>query len=294
MHSVDLPQGTVRYRDEGEGRPVLFVHGILVNGLLWRRVTPKLEGVRTIVPDWPLGAHEVPLRPNADLTPPGLARLIADFIDALGLDDVVLVGNDTGGALSQIVAAEHPRRLGALVLTSCDAFDNFLPPMFRGLQVAARIPGALSGFIAPLRVRAARNLPLAFGWLRKRPIEREVSDAYLRPYFDHAGIRRDLRKVLRGISTRYTIDAATKLTAFDKPALIAWSADDRFFPTEHGRRLADILPQARYVEIADSYSFSPEDRPAKLAELLNDFLQTASGSSSPSAAIASNAASART
>ncbi len=293
MHSVDLPQGTVRYRDYGEGRPIVFVHGILVNGLLWRRVVPKLEGVRRIVPDWPLGAHPEPLRPGTDLSPAGLAKLVADFIDALGLDDVVLVGNDTGGAVAQIVAANHPERLGALVLTSCDAFENFLPPMFRGLQVAARVPGALPAFLAPLRLRPARNLPLAFGWLRKRPIEPEVSDAYLQPYFAHAGVRRDLRKVLAGISTRYTLDAAARLPAFDRPALVAWSADDRFFPLEHARRLADLLPQGRLAEIPDSYSFSPEDQPERLAELLRDFLQISSASS-PSDAIASNAASART
>ena len=271
MHSVELPQGTVRYRDDGEGRPLVFVHGVLVNGLLWRRVVPQLEGVRCIVPDWPLGSHEVPMNPKADLTPPGLARIVADFIEALGLDDVVLVANDTGGAIAQIVAAEHPDRLGGLVLTSCDAFENFLPPMFRGLQVAARVPGALTAFLTPLRLRPARRLPLAFGWLRKRPIEPEVSDAYLAPYFDHAGVRRDLRKVLAGISTRYTLDAAAKLTAFDKPALVAWSADDRFFPLEHGRRLADILPRGRLETIPDSYSFSPEDQPERLASLLAEF-----------------------
>ena len=271
MHSVELPQGTIRYRDDGEGRPFVFVHGILVNGLLWRRVTPRLEGVRRIVPDWPLGSHEVPLRPGADLTPPGLAQLIADFVDALGLDDVVLVGNDTGGALSQIVAADHGQRVGGLVLTSCDAFENFLPPMFRPLQVAARVPGALPAFLTPLRLRATRGLPLAFGWLRKRPIEPEVSDAYIAPYFQHAGVRRDLRKVLAGISTRHTLDAAAKLPAFGKPALVAWSADDRFFPVDHGRRLADLLPKARLEVIPDSYAFSPEDQPDRLAALLRDF-----------------------
>jgi pimeloyl-ACP methyl ester carboxylesterase len=293
MHSVDLPQGTVRYRDDGEGRPIVFVHGILVNGLLWRRVAPKLDGFRTIVPDWPLGSHEVPMQPKAVLDPPGLAKLVADFLDELTLDDVVLVGNDTGGAISQIVAANHPERLGALVLTSCDSFDNFLPPMFRGMQLAARVPGALRATIAPLRVRALRHLPPTFGWLRKRKVEPEVSDAYVKPYFEHAGVRRDLRKVLAGISTRYTIDAATKLAAFDKPALIAWSADDKIFPLDHGRRLAELLPQGRLETIEDSYAFSPEDQPERLAQLMRDFLQTSSGSS-PSDAIASNAASAKT
>jgi pimeloyl-ACP methyl ester carboxylesterase len=271
MHTVELSQGTVRYRDEGEGRPVVFVHGVLVNGLLWRRVTPLLPGLRSIVPDWPLGAHEIPMSPSADLSPPGLAATIAEFLEALGLEDVVLVANDTGGALAQIVAADHPERIGALVLTSCDAFENFLPPMFRPLQLAAKVPGALSVSLAPLRLRAARGLPLAFGWLRKRPIEAEVSDAYMRPYFEHAGVRRDLRKVLAGISTRHTLDAASKLGGFEKPALIAWSADDRFFPPEHGRRLGEILPDARVVEIEDSYTFSPEDQPERLAALIRDF-----------------------
>ena len=211
------------------------------------------------------------MRPGADLSPPGLARLVADFIDALGLDDVVLVGNDTGGALSQIVAANHPERLGALVLTPCDSFDNFLPTMFKGLQLAARVPGGVQAFVAPLRIRPARRLPLAFGWLRKHPIEDEVSDAYLRPYFEHAGVRRDLKKVLAGISERYTLDAAAKLSSFDKPALIAWAPEDKFFPFEHARRLADILPDARLEEIPDSYSFVPEDQPERLATLLREF-----------------------
>jgi pimeloyl-ACP methyl ester carboxylesterase len=268
MHSVDLPQGTVRYRDDGEGRPIVFVHGVLVNGLLWRRVVPRLDGFRRIVPDWPLGSHDVPLRPGADLSPPGLARLVADFVDALGLDDVVLAGNDTGGAIAQIAAANHPQRLGGLVLTSCDAFENFLPPMFKGLQLAARVPGALTAFLQPLRIRPARRLPLAFGWLRKHPIEDEVSDAYLQPYFDHAGVRRDLRKVLKGISTRHTIDAAAKLSGFDKPALVAWASEDKVFPPEHGRRLGAILPDARVEEISDSYSFVPEDQPERLARLI--------------------------
>ncbi|HEX8083451.1 MAG TPA: alpha/beta hydrolase [Solirubrobacteraceae bacterium] len=271
MHSVELAQGTLRYRDEGEGRPLVFIHGILVNGLLWRRVTPRLDGFRRIVPDLPLGSHEVPMNPGADLSPTGLAQIIADFLGALDLQDVVLVANDTGGALSQIVAADHPERLGGLVLTPCDSFENFLPPMFKGLQVAARVPGALTAFLQPLKVRSARRLPLAFGWLRKHPIEDEVSDAYLKPYFEHAGVRRDLRKVLAGISKRYTLDAAAKLSGFDKPALITWAKDDRVFPLEHAHRLADILPDARVVEIEDSYSFVPEDQPERVAEELAEF-----------------------
>jgi pimeloyl-ACP methyl ester carboxylesterase len=270
MNSIELAHGTVRYRDEGEGRPVVFLHGILVNGRLWRRVTPHLDGLRRIVPDWPLGSHEVPMNPKADLTPPGLARIVADFLEALDLEDVVLVANDTGGAIAQLVVTNHPERVGALVLTPCDAFDNFLPAMFKGLQVAARVPGALSAFIAPLRVRAARRLPLAFGWLRKKPIEDDVSDAYLQPFYDHAGVRRDLRKVLAGISRRHTLDAAARLPQFGKPALVVWATEDKVFPVEHARRLGDLL-SARVVELEDSYSFVPEDQPERLAALIGEF-----------------------
>jgi pimeloyl-ACP methyl ester carboxylesterase len=142
--------------------------------------------------------------------------------------------------------------------------------MFRGMQLLARVPGALPAFLAPLRLRPVRGLPLAFGWLRKRPIEPEVSDAYLNPYFAHAGVRRDLRKLLKGISTRYTLDAAAKLQGFRKPALVVWATEDKVFPVEHGHRLGDIL-DARVVEVPDSYSFVPEDQPERLAELIADF-----------------------
>jgi pimeloyl-ACP methyl ester carboxylesterase len=119
QREVELPQGTIRYRESGEGDPIVFVHGVLVNGDLWRGVAPRLaaQGNRCIVPDLPLGAHELPARPDADLSPPGLAQLIVDFIGALGLERPTVVGNDTGGALTQIAAANHGERLGRVVLT---------------------------------------------------------------------------------------------------------------------------------------------------------------------------------
>ena len=154
----------------------MLVHGLLTNGLLWRDVAIELaKDFRVIVPDWPLGSHEPPLNQGADLTPPGLARIIADFLERLDLQNVTLVGNDTGGALSQLVAVNHPERLGRLVLTPCDAYENFLPPMFKPLQVAARVPGAVWLIANSLRPRLARRLPFAFGWLSKRPLEPQKS-----------------------------------------------------------------------------------------------------------------------
>src|ERR1700688_3283749 len=120
MNEAHLPQGTVRYRDQGTGEPIVFVHGLLTNGELWRDVAPRLAAdFRVIVPDWPLGSHEVPLEARADLSPPGLAAIIADFISALELDRVTLVGNDTGGAICQLVAVHHTEHLARLVLTPC-------------------------------------------------------------------------------------------------------------------------------------------------------------------------------
>jgi pimeloyl-ACP methyl ester carboxylesterase len=132
MPDVELTQGTVHYRDEGSGPAVVLIHGLLVDGTVWDRLVPSLSGaVRCIVPDLPLGAHRTPMNPVADLTPPGLARLIAELLERLQLNDVTLVGNDTGGALCQLVVVSHPERLGRLVLTNCDAFESFPPPAFR-------------------------------------------------------------------------------------------------------------------------------------------------------------------
>jgi pimeloyl-ACP methyl ester carboxylesterase len=273
---LTLPAGTIRYRDSGSGTPIVFVHGLLVNGLLWRAVVPRLDdGARCLVPDWPLGSHTMPMREDADLSPRGLARLIADFLEALDLRDAVVVANDTGGALAQVLVTERPERVGALVLTSCDAFENFPPKMFRPLVAAAAAPGGLLAALAPMRVRAARRAPLAYGWLSHAQIPDEVTDAWVGPPLEDAGVRRDLAKALRGLDPEVTLAAAERLRGFERPVLVAWGADDRFFPIEHGRRLAALFRDARFQEIAGSRTFVPEDQPERLAELIGEFVREA-------------------
>ena len=191
MPEITLPQGTIHYRDEGAGPPLVFVHGALVNGRLWEPVVERLAGdVRCIVPELPLGSHTRPMTADADLSPTGLARLIADFIAALDLEDVTLVGNDTGGALCQLVVGRHPERLARLALTNCDAFENFPPKAFRGLVIGARTR-TLNAAMQPMRVRSVRRLPLAYGWLTKRPLPDDVLDGWVEPYLSDPGIRRD-------------------------------------------------------------------------------------------------------
>jgi pimeloyl-ACP methyl ester carboxylesterase len=274
LKQIDLPAGTIRYRDTGSGEPIVFVHGLLVNGALWRKVTPSLErDFRCVVPDLPLGSHAVAMDARADLSPPGVARLVADFLDALDLDRVTLVGNDTGGAISQLVAAHHPDRLGRLVLTPCDAYENFLPPAFRPLQYAARVPGLITALIQGGRIGAVRRGPLGFGLLSKRrPIDDETLRGYLAPFLADRGVRRDTLKVLRGISNRQTIEAAERLRHFDRPTLIAWAPEDHFFKLSFAQRLAADIPEARLVEIDDSLTFVPEDQPERLAEAIRDFI----------------------
>jgi pimeloyl-ACP methyl ester carboxylesterase len=274
QREVALPQGTIRYRERGSGEPIVFVHGVLVNGDLWRDVAPRLadRGYRCIVPDWPLGSHELPLKAGADLSPPGLASLIASFIGALELDRPTLVGNDTGGALAQIVAANHGERLGRLVLTPCDAFDNFFPVLFKYLRVVARTPGGLALLPRSARLKAVRRAPFAFGWLMRQDPPPEIIDSWGGPLAASADIRRDTAKVLRGINKRHTLEAAERLRSFDRPTLIAWASEDKVFPLAHAERLAEIIPNARLRTIEGSYSFVPEDQPQELAELIAEFV----------------------
>jgi pimeloyl-ACP methyl ester carboxylesterase len=273
---VRIPQGTLSVHERGEGEPLLFVHGLLVNGLLWRKVVDRLAGqARCVTPHWPLGSHRRALDPGADLSPLGLARIVVDTMDALGLERATLVGNDTGGAICQLVAAHHPDRVERLVLTPCDAFDNFPPHMFAPLVAAARVPGGLRAVMNTMRIPGMARTPLAFGLLTKRPVPDEVMRAWVAPVLRDPAVRRDTVKALKGLDTRYTLDAAARLASFERPALLAWAREDRFFPFAHAERLAAILPDSRLVPIDDSYSFVPEDQPEALAEAIAGFVREA-------------------
>ena len=252
---------------------MVFVHGLLVNADLWRDVVPAVAdaGFRCLAPDWPLGAHTSPVAPGTDLSPPGLARLIADFLAALDLTDVTVVANDTGGALTQILMAEHPERIGRVVLTPSDAFERFFPPQFNYLPALAKLPGTTWILTQALRVRALHRLPITFGWLTTRPIPDDVVASYLGPSRRDARIRRDLRAFIRGVHRRHTFAAAAKLPKFAKPVLFAWPPDDRLFPISLAHRLTALLPDAKVVEVPGSCTFVPEDQPAELARLIVEF-----------------------
>jgi pimeloyl-ACP methyl ester carboxylesterase len=275
VRAVELSKGRIRAHVTGEGPPIVFVHGALVNANLWRKVVPRLDGYTRVTLDLPLGSHLESMPADADMSAPGLALMIAEAIEALGLDGVTVVGNDTGGGLTQLVAVRRPERIARLVLTSSDAFDNFPPRFFRIVFAPARIPGVIPVGFAGLRLRRLRRLPIAYGWLSKKPIDHDAEDSYVLPVLTRGEIRRDVRRVLAGLDPKYTLDAAARLTSFDKPVLIAWSTEDRFFPTEHAERLTKLLPDARLEWIEGARTFSPEDRPERLAELIGAFVPRA-------------------
>lgn len=269
---TDLPGARIRYRDTGSGPPIVFVHGLLVNADLWRNVVPPIAaaGYRCLTPDWPLGSHSIPV-PDADLTPVGVAGLIADFLERLDLTDVTLVANDTGGALTQVLLTHRPERIGRVVLAAVDSYDSFLPQPFTFLPQFARIPGSVRLLTEFLRFRRLHRLPVALGWLSKRPIPPATVESYLRPSRESAAIRADLRRFLRHARRHYTLAAATRFPAVTVPVLAVWSQEDRLFPVSYAERLVRELPDATLDLIDDSYTLIPEDQPELLAGRILEF-----------------------
>jgi pimeloyl-ACP methyl ester carboxylesterase len=274
QREASLPQGTIRYRELGTGEPIVLVHGLLVNSHLWADVAELLaKDFRVIAPDLPLGSHTEPLKPGTDLSPLGLAKLIADFLAELELEGVTLVGNDTGGALCQLVAIHHGERVGRLVLTPCDCYESFPPAAFVPLMSLGRVPGAIWALGNSMRPRFAQRLPIAYGWLSKKPIEDAVMKSFLRPVQTDRRIRRELAAIMLGIDKRYTLEAAERFGEFTKPVLIAWAPEDHFFKWSRAERLAADFPNARLERIEDSLTFVSIDQPARLAELVAGFVR---------------------
>jgi pimeloyl-ACP methyl ester carboxylesterase len=273
QREIQLPQGVLRYRDVGEGRPLVFVHGVFTDGRLWDPVVGHLQGrFRCVVPDWPLGAHLIAMRRRADMSPRGVAQLITDFMAALDLHDVTLIGNDTGGALCQIVVTERPERVGRLVLTNCDAFENFPPPMFRYLRTAAAMPFGLALLGQGMRPAIARRLPFAFGWVTRTRIPSSLTASWARPLRTDRHVRRDIARFLRASKPEITVAAAERLPRFDRPVLIVWGTGDRFMPVEHAERLAVLIPDSTLTWIDGGRTFLPLDEPGRVAAAVADFV----------------------
>jgi pimeloyl-ACP methyl ester carboxylesterase len=277
MPEIELSAGKIGYQDTGGNGPVVvLLHGLLMDGSLWAGPVAELSrDHRCVTPTLPFGAHRAAMRTDADLSLPGIARLVTEFLERLDLRAVTLVGVDTGGALVQLLVGDD--RVGRIVLASCDAFDNFPPGVTgRTLFLTGKLSPRFFGlFMQQMRLRLVRRLPIAFGWLTKRGDA--VSASWLRPLLEQSAIRRDAVRMLRALAADrdILIRTAENLPEFDRPALIVWATEDRVMPPEHGRRLAALLPQAQLVEVGDSYTLIPLDQPADCARLIREFTHSA-------------------
>ncbi|MFF4350120.1 alpha/beta fold hydrolase [Streptomyces sp. NPDC001530] len=273
--AIELSAGTIEYEDTGGDGPVLvLLHGLMMDASLWDGPVADLSADhRCVVPTLPLGAHRRAMRADADLSLPGVARLVAEFLDRLDLRDVVLVGNDTGGALVQLLMCGGADRVGRAVLVSCDAFNNFPPGLTgRTLVLCGKLPPRMFGlFMQQMRLRMLRRLPIAFGRLTRRGDA--ATARWIEPVLRQPEIRRDTVRVLRavGADTGLLLATAERLPEFKRPALVVWAGEDRVMPPEHGRRLAELLPYGRLAEVADSDTLVPLDQPEELARLIREF-----------------------
>jgi pimeloyl-ACP methyl ester carboxylesterase len=266
MAELALRQATIQYEEFGPQDsvhpPVLFVHGILVDGRLWREVAEGLarRGFRCIVPTWPLGSHTIPVNHATALSLPGVAEMVNDAIVALDLSDVTLVGSDTGGGLCQLVVDAYPDRIGRLVLTNCDAFDKCPPFPFDIVFGLLRGPISIKALFGQLRLRALRHSPLGFGLLINQP-DPHLTAAWLQPCLRDSRICRDMAALLRQVATTDLTDVAARLPGFTKPVTLVWGQRDRCFTPELGRRLAGLFSNGKLIEVPDAKTFVALDNP---------------------------------
>jgi pimeloyl-ACP methyl ester carboxylesterase len=276
MPTVDLPLGALEYRvfgpDDPDAATAVFVHGFLVNGHLWDAVAERLarDGIRSIVPDWPLGAHRLPAAADADLSPEGVAESVLALLDALDLRDVTLVGSDTGGAICQLALRGDHERIGRLVLTNCDAFEDFPPKFFVPLFVAARLRAAVWAVLQTTRPRFLRHSPLAFGLLLSTPRDAALTRRWVQPAMDDAAIRHDITRFAKGVRRDELLDAAGWLADFDKPATLVWGTRDRLFTRKMATRLQAAFPKADLIDVPDATTFVSVDRPDAVADAIRD------------------------
>ena len=273
MREIELEAGTIEYEDRGEGPVLVLIGGLAMDWRLWQGVIDALgPSYRCIAPNLPLGSHRKPMNPDADLSLVGMGRIIADLLERLDLRDVTLAFNDWGGGQT-MVSHDLVDRVGRLALVSCEAFENYPPGLAgKAAGLSARMPGGLSMMRQSILRRPLRRLPFIYGQMSKRGVPDELLRSWLEP-LRRAEIRRDLRKYVGdvGDGRREMLAATPSLARFERPVLVVWDSEGKMMPTEHGARLASSFPNAKLVEVADSYTLVPIDRPRLLAEELGAF-----------------------
>jgi pimeloyl-ACP methyl ester carboxylesterase len=274
LNRVEVPQGTITYRVAGPAdsvfAPVVFVHGLLVDSLLWTAVADMLadRGIRSYAPNWPLGSHRVPMNADADLSPRGMAAIINGFLAALDLSDVTLVGSDTGGALCQFTIDTDHSRIARLVLTNCDAFDAFPPHQFAGLIKVGRHAALIKPMLAPLRLTAVRHSTRGYGLLFAGKPDPSITRSWIDPALGDQAIRRDAAKLMSAMRPTDLLDVSTRFDAFLKPVHIVWGDADRCFTIALAQRLASAFPNATLTTVPGGRTFISMEFPEQVASVI--------------------------
>ena len=275
MQKVEVAGNTIEYQDLGKGKPIVFIHGAFSSGKTWRKVIPELsENFRCIVPEWPFGGHKIPIANKLDFSPNGIADLVAGFLRALELGDVIIVANDTGGAYAQVFTAKYGRKVSHLILSNCEGFEIFPPKKFKSLQSMVKVPGYLWLLSKVFSFKPSLKWDMTFGLLSHSLSKEELFDFYVKHFVENALIRNDFKELAIEWHPKYTENAAKELDAFDKPVLILWGIDDsELFPIELGKRLNAIFSNSTFVEIEKSKTYVQEDRPQDFVANIERFAE---------------------
>lgn len=280
MPAIEVTAGPIDYGDSGgEGRPLVFIGGLPHDERLWDGVITELAPqFRCLTPVLPLGAQRKPLRPDADLSLPGLSRIVTEFLERLDLSDAVVCFNDWGGAQTMI-SHGGVDRVGAFVLISCETDGNY-PPGLAGRIAALSgfMPGGFGVMRFALGSPTLRRLPFTYGRMTKRGIPDELMREWLQP-LKRPEIRRDTRRYVRDVrhGAKEMRAATPKLRTFERPVLVVWDAEGTMMPNAEGRRLADSFPNSRYVELPDCFTLIPIDQPQALAREIRQFAGPSAG-----------------
>jgi pimeloyl-ACP methyl ester carboxylesterase len=268
---VDTPSGRIAYVERGEGPLALFVHGVLLNGYLWRHQLAQLGDVRRCVAIDLLAHGHTEIAADQDVSSNANAAMLGQFLDALEVERADIVGNDSGGGIAQIFAADHPERLRSLALTDCDAHDNWPPDAFKPFLAMAAAGGLRGALETMLADKAFFRSPEALGPAYERPdrVADETIEIYLRPHLRSPQRLRDLERFLAAFDCAQTVAIHDELAKLRTPTLVVWGTDDVYFPVRWSHWLADTIPGIqRRVELEGARIFFAEERWRELNEEL--------------------------
>jgi pimeloyl-ACP methyl ester carboxylesterase len=263
QRSVQTPSGRISYIEQGAGPVALFVHGVLLNKHLWRHQLASLSDMRRCIAADLLAHGDTEIAPDQDVSVTANARMLAELLDAIGVDEVDLVGNDSGGGIAQIFAALNPGRVRSLTLTDCDTHDNWPPDAFKpflAMAASGGLRGALAAMVADKRVYRS---PQALGPAYEQPerVSDETIDTYLGPFLRSDARTRDLERFLAAFDSTHTVAIESRLKALTAPTLIVWGRDDVYFDVKWSHWLAETIPGVRRrVELDAARLFFPEER----------------------------------